>query len=113
VIRLTLPYPPSTNRIWKNYRGRSVLSKEARDFKNTVTEIAFCESIEPMQGEIALTLDVYRPRRVGDLSNRCKIVEDALNGLAWADDKQIVWLLMRRHEDKANPRVVVTIEEAK
>jgi Holliday junction resolvase RusA-like endonuclease len=58
-------------------------------------------------------LVVYRPRKAGDLSNRIKVLEDALNGIAWIDDKQIVEIHARREDDASNPRVEVRIEEAK
>ena len=52
---------------------------------------------------------VYRPRRVGDLDNRIKCLQDAMEGFAYDDDKQISSIFATRHDDKENPRVEVII----
>ena len=53
---------------------------------------------------------VYRARRAGDLDNSLKVLLDALNGIAFEDDSQVVEIHARREEDPANPRVEVQIE---
>lgn len=52
-----------------------------------------------------------RPLKKPDSSNVLKSVEDALNGVAYHDDTQIVDTQIRRFYGE-NPRVVVTIREA-
>lgn len=47
-------------------------------------------SWEPKKRALALVGDIY-PQR-GDLDNRVKAIEDALNGVYYVDDKQIVKL---------------------
>jgi Holliday junction resolvase RusA-like endonuclease len=54
---------------------------------------------------------IYFDSRRGDLDNRLKILLDALNGLAWLDDAQIVELYARRELDRRNPRVELTVTE--
>lgn len=113
-MKIVLPYPPSSNRYWKVWRGRAVVSAEAKQYKQGVRLRALTEGHrKPLEGPVVLSLVVYRPRRAGDLSNRIKVLEDALNGIAWIDDKQIVELHARREDDAANPRVVVNVEPAK
>jgi len=52
-----------------------------------------------------------RPIKKVDSSNLTKVVEDALNGVAYWDDVQIVDTIVRRfYSDK--PRVEVTLKEA-
>lgn len=111
-ITLTLPYPPSANRLWRVYRGRQVLSREAKDYKNLVAKQARNEGIVPLAYEnlLRMTVKVYRPRKAGDLMNRCKILEDALNKIAFGDDEQIIEAHYHRHDDKDRPRVEVLIE---
>lgn len=53
-----------------------------------------------------------RPLKKPDSSNITKAVEDALNGIAYKDDSQIVDSQTRRFYGE-QPRVVVTIQEAK
>lgn len=113
-MKLTLPYPPSANRYWRVWRGRPVLSEEARSYKQGVKLRALTEGLrKPPSGPVVLSLVVYRPRRAGDLSNRIKVLEDALEGIAFEDDSQVVEIHARREEDAANPRVVITVEAAK
>lgn len=52
-----------------------------------------------------------RPIKKPDSSNVVKSIEDALNGIAYHDDAQIVDSQIRRFYSE-NPRVVVTIQEA-
>lgn len=110
MITLTLPYPPSANRMWRRQGRHMALSQEARDYKQEVALLALASGCEPLEGDIEITLHVYRPRKAGDLDNRIKAVWDSLNGIAYHDDKQIISLHAYRHDDKVNPRVEVTIE---
>lgn len=110
-MKITLPYPPSANRYWRNWRGRTVLSAEARAYKADVGKRCKAAKLKPTGANVSLFLDVYRPRRAGDLSNRIKVIEDALQGYAFEDDDQVVKIFARRGDDKANPRVEVVVEE--
>lgn len=107
--RFVLPYPPSSNRYWRKFRGIIVLSPEAREYKQRVAARFLAEGHKPVTGPVAYTAHVYRPQKSGDLGNRLKVLEDALNGIAWVDDKQVEELHAYRHEDKANPRVEVEV----
>jgi crossover junction endodeoxyribonuclease RusA len=114
-VKLTLPYPPSTNRYWRvDRRGFAYLSTEARRYKVLVQNRVALAGVTafPKDRAISLHIDVYRPQRSGDLSNRLKIVEDVLQGLAYEDDRQVVDIRLRRFDDKSNPRVEVEVREA-
>jgi crossover junction endodeoxyribonuclease RusA len=104
---LVLPYPPSANRFYRNVRGRMVMSAEGRAYKKRVAEMG--GGVELEEGDVCLWLDFYRPRKSGDLDNRLKVVLDALQGIAYANDRQVVEIHARRYEDKDNPRVEITI----
>lgn len=109
LIRVTLPFPPSANRYWRTTRdGRTYVSAEAKQFKTHVALL--CSRCRPLEGDVRLTLAFFRPAKRGDLSNRIKILEDALIGFAYADDKQVAHIDAERFEDKANPRVEVMVE---
>lgn len=98
---LALPYPISANVYWRSFRGRMVISAEARAYKALAAKLALLAGIRPASGPIALTL-VYHPRkpkkassrpvRRMDTSNVVKVAEDALNGVAFHDDSQVVEL---------------------
>ena len=112
-MRLILPYPPSANLYWRTTRrGHTYVSPEAKAYKARVRWLALGARVKPLAGPVSLSLAVYRPRRAGDLSNRIKVLEDALQGVAYADDSQVVELHALRLEDAADPRVEVTVEAA-
>lgn len=107
----SLPYPPSTNALWRNIvvrgRPRTVKSASARAYLAQVRGVlAGCA---PLTGPVAVELRVYRPRRIGDLDNTAKAVLDAVKGSLFVDDSQVVALHMHRFDDKANPRVEVFV----
>ena len=51
-----------------------------------------------------------RPTKKPDADNILKIICDSLNGVAYKDDKQIVWAFIQKHYG-AQPKVVVTINK--
>lgn len=106
---ITLPYPPSVNHYLRRGQRGVYLTPEARAFKDEVALTARLEGLEPLAGGIVVVLDIYRPRRTGDLDNVIKISLDSLNGVAWFDDRQIVELHARRYDDKRNPRLEMVI----
>jgi crossover junction endodeoxyribonuclease RusA len=109
VIELTLPEPPSANRYWRTFRGRAVKSAEARAYRQLVAVLATTHRLEPLRGDLDVTLTWYRQARRGDLDNRAKAILDALNGLAWGDDRQIRRLLLERVDGEPPARVVVRV----
>jgi len=65
----------------------------------------------PFTGPVRVTVGVRERVYPADLDNYCKIVLDALNGLAWADDVQVEAIcasIIRRHSPAG---VTVTVEE--
>lgn len=112
-ITVVLPMPPSANRYWRHWGARPVVSPEALEYKATVGLCALAAGITtPFTGPVALSLEVYRAIKKGDLSNRVKVLEDALQGHAYLDDDQVVEIHCRRHDDPDDPRVEVTVAPA-
>jgi len=111
MIELTLPYPPTLNNMFIT-RGRfRVLSPKARAYKEEVIKLAQIARIKPIDGNVSVAMDIYRPRKVGDIDNLTKCAFDSLKGLAWHDDKQVVELHLFRFDDKDNPRLELRIYE--
>jgi Holliday junction resolvase RusA-like endonuclease len=110
MITITLPYPPTSNhRLLRGNRGKLVLSSEARSYKNTVRLLCAAKRLRPLLGDVVLKINFFRPRRIGDVSNRIKTLEDALSGFAFEDDSQVAELHVARFEDKDNPRAEVSV----
>ena len=107
--RLVLPYPISTNRYWRNFRGMMVKSSEAREYKAKIQAIAWQQGYGcPLDGPVHVEMS-YHPKkpktykggpvRSFDLDNVAKVAIDALNAIAWHDDSQITHLSI----SKADP----------
>lgn len=112
-IKLTLPYPPTTNNLFMTVGKYRVPTKRAKDFKAEVQMICIASRVKPLSGEICVKVSVYRPRRSGDLDNTLKAIFDGLKGQAFHDDKQIIEIHALRFDDKENPRAEVEIQEIK
>jgi crossover junction endodeoxyribonuclease RusA len=94
-IYCKLPFPPSANVYWRTFRGMTVVSKEARQYKEFVA--ALLHNVLPLAGALSLVIEYHFPTEAGDLSNRIKVLEDALNGIAYEDDKQVIGLTASKH----------------
>ncbi len=110
----TLPEPPSANRYWRIWRGRAVMSAEARAYKAGAADLAARGNFRPFPpGEaVSITLDWYRSRKMGDLDNRIKVTLDALKGILFADDKQVVAIYATRREDPGGGCMAVMVQRA-
>lgn len=134
MIFLTLPYPVSANRYWKavTIPGRTMMapSKEAKVYKAQVAKIAAAAGLnQPLACRVEMWIRLYpaRPQdwarrarldpagwdddvRCIDLGNANKVLDDALQGIVFVDDRWI-W---RQHKERMEPdehgaRVVVAI----
>jgi crossover junction endodeoxyribonuclease RusA len=110
-MKFTLDYPPSLNALYATVNGRRVLSKAGRQYKGNAALDAFRQGAYCISGAVVISIDVYRPAKRGDLDNTFKVILDALKGIAWEDDKQIVGINARRFDDKEYPRVEIEVAE--
>lgn len=109
-MKLTLPYPPSVNAIWRVFRNRIIKAKAGREYAKRVQLEASAQEAVPLDGPVAVSVTAYRPQKRGDLDNTLKAAFDALNGVAWGDDSQVVELHAWRMDDKTNPRLEVHVQ---
>ena len=105
-VLLTLPWPPSTNTIWRSLRsgpmaGRVLLSKAGREFFKVAQAAVLAQSgYRFFDGRVGVELLLHPPtKRSFDIDNRCKAALDACTkGGLWDDDSQIDVLIVRRAE---------------
>ncbi|MGU5819483.1 RusA family crossover junction endodeoxyribonuclease [Aeromonas caviae] len=115
---VTLPWPPSTNRIWRNVavsgKPRTLLSQEGRVYRKAAADACLLAKLAGKQisDRLALRLVVQAPdRRARDLDNTVKAVQDALTHAGvWLDDSQIDRLLVERGPVVKGGMVSVTVE---
>ncbi len=108
-LKLILPYPPSSNHLYATFRGRRIISAAGRKFKADIAVLARRQGAKLLAGDLVITFRVFRPKRIGDLDNRLKISQDALKGICFADDKQIIEIHAFRFDDRENPRIEIDI----
>lgn len=108
---LMLPYPPSANRYWRHSGHAIYRSEDAESFVEEVQWIAVAQKMRPLAGPVAVELRLHpvRPkdwakreaenphlwqldvRRI-DVDNCAKVLLDALQGIAFENDRQITTL---------------------
>lgn len=114
IASYTLPMPPSANEYWRSFavkgKVRVVLSAKAKSYKEAVADLAHRLGMKPeVSHGVAVSIKVYRNQASGDLDNRIKVTLDALRGVAFEDDKQVVEIYAQRFEDKGNGRIVISV----
>lgn len=124
-LTLTLPYPPSSNHLWRHVNGRTLISAKARAYRKAVADTVFLARVSggplsaavtgltlPLGGRLALTLTlIAATRNRCDLDNHIKVAQDALTYAGvWRDDAQIDELrIVRGAVDKQQPRLEAII----
>lgn len=64
-----------------------------------------------LTGPVAIEITLfYGDKRARDIDNCGKLLLDALTGIVWEDDRQIVEMAVAKAFDKARPRVEIEIE---
>lgn len=108
--QFTLSLPPSINHMYLSRRGGGRrLSPEAVVWKQQAHAIACSVFPQLLRGRIAAVYDFYFPTEKADLSNYLKALEDALEGAAYENDKQLYQTLSKKHIDRQKPRVEIKL----
>lgn len=107
--------PPSTNNVWKYMvRGHRVMkytSAEGKKFKELVRS-SVPHIHMPFEGRIKADISLTFPtRRKCDIDNFNKVLLDALNGIAYVDDSQIVELKIKKFYSKNKPKTILRLTE--
>lgn len=102
--KLELPYPPSANKYWRTCKGSSkpYVSNEAKKYKKLVWKLSLAAGVRKTSGAVELKVGLQPKRNKDgtasktciDLDNCLKITLDALNDVAYIDDKQVKRLVV-------------------
>ena len=108
-ITVTLPYPPSTNKIWRSVQGRNIKSREYRDWEEEAGYVLVAQRPETITGPFHLDLTFGRPdKRRRDLGNLEKPVSDLLQKYLVIEDDCMAECITLRWGDVDGVRAVIT-----
>ena len=101
-MKIFLPYPPSQNRYLRHTSRGTYRTKEANAYRDTVRKVALLAGVEALKGSVEVVLTLHprmTKKRVSslvrlDVGNVEKVACDALNGVCYSDDGQIVRLVV-------------------
>jgi len=90
-VTLSLPYPPSVNRAWRTHRGRMLLAKPARDYRDAVAVVTLRNGVLNLTGPLDVAVVACPPDgRLRDIDNVAKSLLDAMRvGKVYRDDSQV------------------------
>jgi Holliday junction resolvase RusA-like endonuclease len=116
VAAFTIPGQPLPKQRPRFGGGHGYTSKATRDAEARVA-LSFTEQAgathavtEPLTGFLKFVARYYRRNNVtADLDNCLKLTTDALNGIAWVDDRQIKSIRADMAVDPDNPRTEIEI----
>ncbi len=107
-------YIPSVNRYWRHTRqGHHYISRDGKEFKAKLQWLARAAQVAKTQQPVKLILRWHCTKkcRGADLDNKLKVILDALEGIAYEDDKQVIHIdakkIMHSESDYAEIRVEI------
>lgn len=107
---LDVPVVSKKNKL-KFGRGRTYKTEDVVQFEERLREEALKVHSSPLSGPVSMTVSVHVPdRRRRDLQNFSDTICDALNGVWYNDDSQIVKLSMRKVQS-TRWCLIVTVQE--
>lgn len=98
---IVTPYPVGANRVWRNFNGRMVANPKAEAWKRVAADSARLAGVVMVSGAVhihyrlhpKLNKDGSASKIRLDIDAPAKALLDALNGVAYMDDKQVVRLV--------------------
>ena len=116
MIKFTAELEPMPfKRVMQNGKRR-FNDRRYSDFKDILAHVAKIYVRSPLKGNIKISVDFFKlkPKNIssrlwGDLDNHLKSVLDALNGIAYLDDCQVVQI--SGSKNFGDPKIIIQVEE--
>jgi Holliday junction resolvase RusA-like endonuclease len=112
-VRLILhgePASKANSRRLVTIRGQARLIKSQKALDYVAAVKATYPPLSPLlEGDLRMTADVYYASRRPDLD--VSLILDALEGIAYRNDRQVREMHLYHHLDRENPRAEITLEE--
>ena len=81
MVEVKFPWPPSVNRMWRNIKGRTLLSKAGREYRTACLADVLMQRVkrDRLKGGLKVEILAFPPdKRRRDLDNMLKGILDAL-----------------------------------
>ena len=119
MLKISVPIEPIPQPRPRFARGRVFQPARIVEYKRQIANVARAavKQAAPMSGLLTCSIRLYRKykidsRRYGDVDNHLKAIFDALNGVVFVDDSQIVSVDCKKFTDKEKPRLELEIYES-
>lgn len=111
-IELTLPWPPTVNTYWRQWQGRTLISKQGREYRAAVADqVLIQRGAKHIDHAVRVDIQAFRPdRRRRDLDNLLKAVLDSLVHAGVMEDDALIEDLRIYWADEVGGMVKVKIE---
>lgn len=115
MIQFTVPgrCVPAPRMTYRGKRSPKVL--RYMSYRHDVAWAAKAAKVPRFDGPVTVKMDIYLLKygKEGDIDNMQKTILDALNGIAWSDDRQVFEVHARKHyvTMPKNERVTVEVAE--
>ena len=114
-LRIVLPWPPSVNHYWRNFRGRMVIGAKGRAYRHAVIASVIEQNVprDRISCRLAVSIDAYPPdNRRRDIDNINKALLDAIVAAEVIEDDGLIDALsIIRFDAEKDGRVEVRIRE--
>lgn len=100
MISIDLELPPTTNKSFRVGKGRFYETSEYQNWKMVAALTAKTKcGHQPCDLEMRLLIEMYQTHG-GDIDGRLKPLLDALQGVIYVNDKQVVEITVRKYSSK-------------
>lgn len=110
-IRFEVPGQPKPKQRARVVGKHAFTPQATKDYEQLVAWHAAFAISEPLSGDLYLSMQFYRRGKLrADVDNLSKAVMDALNGIAWHDDKQVIGLHALIEYGAKRPGLIVEVK---
>jgi Holliday junction resolvase RusA-like endonuclease len=111
-VMFSVPGPQvATNAAYRAGRGRYWMTDDGVEFKERIRFFArqAMRGRIPYTGEVSVVLDLHYKTRRNDIDGPIKLILDALQGIAYPNDRQVSALTVYKRHDPTHPRTMIQV----
>lgn len=117
-MKVMLPYPPSTNRYLRHTARGTYRTAEANHYREYAKWAALASGVRILAGDVSLVVVLHpkltekgvASKTVIDLDNSLKVALDALQGVAFSNDRQVKKIALSYGPPIAGGGLSVTVD---